>query len=148
MKNHQIQLNINLFQFPMCFNEPNSMFGVRPPSIERYLPLDETLVQNPDISDEPLGTVYRYSLWIFIFVIISVWMINLLDLKDHHFLNRLLFINSSSSMLNMCVNSDFCYGVLIRARHLIATESFCKRVQRLRRYKAPSANCTHRAEGE
>ena len=43
-----------------CFNNSLSTFGLRPPTIEEYLPLNEELPIAPIITDRLLGEVYHY----------------------------------------------------------------------------------------
>jgi hypothetical protein len=45
-----------------CLNHTSSaMFGLDPPSLEEYIPLDENIPPAPVISDEQLGTVYDFG---------------------------------------------------------------------------------------
>ena len=42
-----------------CFNETD-YFEIRPPTIEEYLPLDETLIPAPEVNEEEYGPLYNY----------------------------------------------------------------------------------------
>ena len=42
-------------------NESPNDFTLRPPTLEEYIPMDETLRPAPVISDAVLGDVYNYN---------------------------------------------------------------------------------------
>ena len=45
----------------ICLNESANHFNLRPPTLEEYIPLTETLKAAPIIDDELLGEVYNYT---------------------------------------------------------------------------------------
>ena len=44
-------------------NESPNSFGMRPPTSEQYIPLDETLRVAPMVNDELLGEIYNYTVY-------------------------------------------------------------------------------------
>ena len=44
-----------------CFNGSAYSFGMTPPSLAYYLPLNQNLTVAPEITDEMLGDLYRYN---------------------------------------------------------------------------------------
>lgn len=43
-----------------CLNETPNSFNIRPPSLEEYIPLNETIKPPPNVDDALLGDVYNY----------------------------------------------------------------------------------------
>ena len=74
---HKMVLNsFFLINCYTCFNKSNNNSNIQPPTIEEYIPLNETIKQAPNVLDRTLGGVYNHCMYIFLYIIHNVFKLD------------------------------------------------------------------------